>query len=236
MTSLPIVLGAERTAGVFTPVSVNVAQCPHWLICGSSGSGKTVALLFYLWQIKKIAPFLEIFVADFKGSGDLSNLTSHYAQFEDCINLVEEFYALFNDAKKGKKRIGLLLFDEFAAFSVWLADNDKTRYKRVQAMIAEILMQGRELSGGGAWLWICVQRPDMEYFGKGTRENFFVRANFGVLGAPTGVRTMLFSGEEIPENYSGKPGTALVSVDGRSLCSIILPEMDKQTLKTMFTV
>ena len=226
-------IGFEVTEfqGVLLPLEVSLEKSCHWLICGGSGSGKSVLLLYALNSLLN-APIC-LYLADFKGSGDFIGLTDKYTEFGDCVRLVEDFYNHYQNIKQNKtgERI-LLVCDEFSAFLVWLESVDKKRATDIKNKIAEILMTGRLLPGdGSAWLWCVCQRADSTYFSHGARDNYMVSIGMGRLSKES--KGMLFPGEEIPEDYIPCTGRGLILEDGKNLRIFQVPQINKTRLKRL---
>lgn len=225
-------LGFECVDGIYLPCHVDLSTHCHWLIVGGSGSGKSVFLQYALNGVLNMP--VQLYFCDFKGSGDFSSLSPHYAEFEACTGLVEEFYNKYQEIKLNKTGEHILLvFDEYAGFLVWLESQDKKKAVEIKGKIAEILMQGRALSGGGsAWFWCVCQRADSGYFSNGARENFMVSIGFSNLSKESKVM-MGFHVEEIPEDYAPATGKALLSVDGRVLTVLQVPQIDLPKLRLL---
>ena len=229
-----IEIGYEQVDGIYLPLTVSLSSHCHWLIVGGSGSGKSVFIQYVLNSVLDMP--VELHIGDFKGSGDFSSLSPFYAEFEACIGLIEAFYARYQEIKLHKTGEHILLvFDEYAGFLVWLESKDKKKAAEIKGKIAEILMQGRALSGGGsAWFWCVCQRADSGYFSNGARENFMVSIGFSNLSKES--KVMLgFHAEDIPEDYKPATGKALLSVDGRELTVLQVPKIDISRLKLLLT-
>lgn len=213
--------------GVFLPLDIDLNKACHWLIVGGSGSGKSVFLLYVLNSL--ITHRIGLFIADFKGSGDFIGLTSNYAQFEDCVDLIEKFYIRYQDIKHNKtgEKI-LLIFDELGGFMIWLESMDKKKANEIKGKMAEILMQGRELPGGGsAWLWSSLQRADNTYFSHGARDNYMIVIALGRISKES--KGMLFSGEDIPD-YTPAVGRGLILQAGKPITIFQVPQIKKKYL------
>ena len=231
MHLMRVKVGGENFLEGFSPLYVSLLKSPHWLIAGGSGSGKSVACLYWLNSLVGTNQ-VELWVADFKKSGDFEGISGRYAAYEDCVTLLGDYYQAFQEIKYKEtgKRI-MLVFDEYSAFCVWLEQHDKAAFKRLQGYMAEILMQGRELPGGGsAWLWCLVQRPDSEYLAKGSRINYMVRICMGSVSRET--KTMLFD-TELPENYTPRTGCGVISEDGKPIRVFTVPNVEKSRLKRL---
>lgn len=213
--------------GVFLPLDIDLSVACHWLIIGGSGSGKSMFVLYVLNSL--ITQKIGLYIADFKGSGDFIGLTSKYAQFEACVALIESFYSHYQHIKHNKtgEKI-LLIFDELGGFMIWLESQDKKKASEIKGKMAEILMQGRELPGGGsAWLWCSLQRPDNTYFSHGARDNYMVIVALGRLSKES--KGMLFSGEDIPD-YIPMVGRGLILQAGKPITVFQVPKVQKKDL------
>lgn len=199
----------------------------HALITGSSGSGKSYALLYLLGQLLKSEPNIEIYFCDFKNSEDFAFLNglSHYYSSNSCYEGIMDFYNSFTNARAtGEIKVRhILIFDEYPSFVNYLQMKDKankTKYVNdVLGAISEILMLGRGIKYG---IWIVTQRADSSLFNNGARDNFMLVIALGRLSKEQ--KTMLFSGEDIPDGIN-KQGEGLLLADGYSLRSVKFPRI-----------
>lgn len=209
------------------PVNINIESHPHALITGSSGSGKSYALLFLLGSVLKENPKIDIFFCDFKNSKDFSFLKGypHYYSGDMCEKGVMEYYRLFTESRQRQVtyRRRLLIFDEYPAFINYLSGIDKRekskRTNDILGAIAEILMLGRGISYGA---WITTQRADSSLFSNGARDNFMIVTSLGRLSKEQ--KGMIFSGEDIPDRNFLK-GEGLVLADGMDLKEVYFPKI-----------
>lgn len=209
------------------PVESKVDSHCHTLLTGSSGSGKSVALLFLLGKRLQADPDTCVYVCDFKNSSDFrflakSNYPYSFAG-DDCSRGVKNFYERFNAARQSGEtgRRFLLVFDEYPAFISRLQMQDKQEKTKkageVLNMISEILMLGR---GIGFGVWIVTQRADASLFSGGSRDNFMVLLALGRLSREQ--KGMLFSGEELPDRVY-QPGEGVILLDGREVEEVKIP-------------
>lgn len=230
---IKVKVGYQLIGTLKVPLSIALQTSPHWLICGESGSGKSVLTQYLLNSLLEYSE-LELYVADFKASGDYDGVSEHYATFGDCIELVDEFYQRFQSIKQ--ERTGekiLLLFDEYASAVIWANGQNKEVGKRLQSQIAEILMQGRSLPGGGsAWLWTVLQRPDAEYYSHGVRLNYTV--TIIMKNVSKSLRQMLdISEEEIPAEHRADVGHGIILQSGKPPTAFIVPKLDLSALRRL---
>lgn len=225
-------LGAEEQFGIHQPVYADLksGQC-HALVTGLSGSGKSVFLLYILNSILNMD--IELYIADFKGTGDFAGITNNYAENDDVFDLVDSFYEEFQKIKENKldKRI-FFLFDEYASAFVHLDATNKKRANDIKNKLAEILMLGRELpGGGGSWIWMSTQRPGAELFTSGVRDNFQIKLAFGTPIKET-MLMLGFTKDEVPPEYIPGRGIALCHIENKSVPIFVLkvPKIDKQKL------
>lgn len=206
-------------------IATDIDSHPHALITGSSGSGKSTALLWLIGKRLQAAPDTELYLCDFKNSEDFRFLegTAHYYTGKDCYNGIMEYYSQFTNAREngsdGKRR--LLIFDEYPSFLTYLQMQDKQNKTKLVAdvtgSVSEILMQGRGLQLG---IWIVTQRADSTWFPNGTRDNFMVSIGLGKISKEQ--KAMLFPGEEIPDRIF-QPGEGMLLADGMGIEEVKYP-------------
>jgi len=89
---------------------------PHMLVCGATGSGKSVSIISTI-QYAKIAGFDEIVIMDpkFEFTNLASDKISVYNDIDDIETIMELQVEEMNGlVKSGKKKLTLIVFDEFA--------------------------------------------------------------------------------------------------------------------------
>ena len=218
-------MGVYQDTGLKIPIKHNIETHCHLLLTGSSGSGKSYALLYLLGSVLKSCGDLELYFCDFKNSQDFSFLEghSHYYGGNDCYSGIMEFYKKFCDARENRdfSRKHLLICDEYPAFINNLQIKDKlnkTKFANdILSAISEILCLGR---GINFYTWIVTQRADNTLFSNGCRDNFMVIIGLGRMSKEQ--RGMLFSGEEIPERIY-KRGEGILLADGSPLLEVKFP-------------
>jgi len=74
-------LDAYEKYSLKLPVCISLQKCPHWLICGNSGSGKSYLTLMLLRNVlKEFLEDVKLWILDFKSSEDFSCLITIPAQ------------------------------------------------------------------------------------------------------------------------------------------------------------
>ncbi len=210
-----------------SPLNLKIKSHCHALITGSSGSGKSYAVLYLLGCLLQDNPKMIIYFCDFKNSEDFRFLEKYpyYYRGNDCYDGVMNYYESFcNSRMSGKTdKQYVLIFDEYPAFINYLNTKDKTnKTKRagdVLGSIAEILMLGR---GIGYGVWIITQRADASLFSNGARDNFMIVLGLGRISREQ--KGMLFAGEELPEKVY-RQGEGCLIADGHPLLEICIPKI-----------
>lgn len=148
----------------------------HQLIAGQTGSGKSYALHGYLLQmLLKPVPY-HLYFADPKASsvalfGERVSPGTTADDFNGIVALLETFVSQMQERQKQMKSLlsqkidgdyrdfglspHILVFDEFADFSLLLQSKDKKIRDHVASLISSIVLKGRQ---GGVFLWIVMQQ------------------------------------------------------------------------------
>lgn len=223
-----ILLETEQKIYVSLPIETH----PHALITGSSGSGKSYALLYLLGELVKTENNATIYLADFKKSADFSFLSRypHYYASDDCYRGIMEYYQCFQKARESGSTDGryCLIVDEYPAFISRLQTLDKINKTKkadeILSAVSEILMAGRG-TGGGYGIWIVTQRPDASLFKGGSRDSFMATLALGRLSKEH--KSMVFPGfaDEIPDRIFQR-GEGLLLADGHGLLQVKFPKID----------
>lgn len=217
------------------PITAEIAETGHLCCVGGTGSGKSVSTLYFLWQLLKNYS-VELYIADFKKSGDYAGITENYAEFEEVTGLIEEFYAEFERTPENNKAIKIILIDEYSGYMVWLMQNDKQKVETIKRYISNVLMLGRSRH---CFVWCIQQRISASLFpaGIGAIDNFQICIGLGRLSVES--RKSLFAGEHLEDmnfekDYHPKTGQGLILIDGQELKPIQIPYIgDKEKLKAL---
>ena len=211
---------------IAVPIQLNIKTYCHALICGSSGSGKSYALLFLLKQL--LDEDVCLFLLDPKNSEDFAFLKDYkyYYSADNCFQGFKDYYNIFTQARKtmlSDKRY-VLICDEYPAFILQLKAQDTLNKTKMASEIlsinSELLMLGRGV-GKGFGVWTICQRPQATVFLEGSRDNYMVSLNLGRLSKET--KQMLFSDEEISEGVVYGKGEGVMLADGKSLTEVKFP-------------
>lgn len=188
----------------------------HLLIAGKSGSGKSLSVLWYLWQMLSTKESL-CYIADYKGGEEyeLFESSSSYCSGDNAVALINEFYDFFCIVRKYKIKLTKhysLIIEEYFGLLTALQMKDKKTATELMNKIGEILAVGRGLNLG---IILVVQRPDAQLFSAGARENFQCIISFG--RTSNDAFRMLGFSSELEENPTSAYtcGQALCLVDGQ---------------------
>lgn len=206
-----IKLGVTYFEGTNIPVRIPLKNHVHWLVCGGSGSGKSVLTLYILNQLLQYAT--RIYIADFKNTKDYEGITSKYAIGAACSTLFLDFYKEYEEIKAGTKKGHIwFLWDEMAGNLIWQEAQDKKLCQELKNKMGEVLMMGRELAGGSAGIITILQRPDSSNFSTGSRENYHVKILLGKSSVESR-KMMGFLTDEIPPDFKTGIGKGLLITD-----------------------
>jgi hypothetical protein len=202
----------------------------HLIVVGGSGSGKSTAILYWLYKIRKYN--IELHVVDFKASHEFMGITEYFAEFEDSYEEIKAFYNDFiNTPEGGNGKQKILLIDEIAGLLTYysLTKNGKQKADEIRNMMSSILMLGRSRK---CFLWLSMQRYSATIFpsSSGSADNFHICVGLGVLSVDG--RKGLFAGEHFDgeDDLQFGQGKGILLVDGQPLKGIIIPKVSKTKL------
>lgn len=148
----------------------------HQLLAGQTGSGKSYALHGYILQMLLKPVTYHLYFADPKASsvallGERVSPGTTASDFEGITALLETFASRMRERElqvKGLlsekidgdyRQFGLsphvLIFDEFADFSLLLQTKDKKQRDHVNRLVSQIVLRGRQ---AGFFLWVVMQQ------------------------------------------------------------------------------
>lgn len=185
------------------------------LVSGKSGSGKSMSLLWYIWQLLYKQESL-VSIADYKAGEELPfEGLSSYASGEKAFDMINDFYQFFTEVRSRKLRLQqhyTLFIEEWFGLLTYAENQSKKLKTELMAKIGEILAVGRGLNIG---IMLCTQRADSSLFLSGTREQFQCILNFARCSSEA-FRMLGFSGE-LESNPTSRygAGEALALIDGQ---------------------
>lgn len=217
------------------PIIADMEITGHACLVGGTGSGKSVATLYLLYNLLKNYN-VKLTICDFKKSGDYKGISDRFAEFNEVTGCIEEYYNEYEITLENSSQIKLLLVDEYAGYIIWATQNDKKKAEEIKQKISEILMLGRSRH---CFIWCIQQRISASLFptGIGAIDNFQICIGLGRLSVDS--RKSLFAGEHLDniafeERFHPKTGQGLVLIDGQELQAIQIPYIaDKARLKLL---
>jgi len=212
------------------PIKLGIAKYPHMLLTGSSGSGKSKALLFLIGMFLQSSANAKIYICDFKNSSDFSFLKHfpHYYAGNDCYKGIMEYYDKFSEIRSHGlvQERNLLICDEYPALINYLQIKDKQNKTRlandVLGAVAEILMLGRGINCG---IWLVMQRPQASLLLEGARDNFMIIASLGNLSKEH--KSMLYSGYDVPSKQFNA-GEGILLADSKDIIEVKYPLIEDE--------
>lgn len=217
------------------PILVDMNEMGHACVVGSTGSGKSMATLYLLYNLLKNYR-AQLFICDFKRTGDYKGITDNFAEYEDVTRCIEDFYEEFERTPENNPQIKLLLVDEYAGYIIWLMQKDKRKAEEIKQNLSSLLMLGRSRH---CYVWLVQQRISSTLFPPsiGAVDNFQICIGLGRLSVES--RKSLFAGEHLEniafeENYHPMRGQGLVLIDGQELQPLQIPHISsKERLKLL---
>ncbi len=227
---MALMLGYHREEyfmhGIKVPICINLSmKTSSLLLAGKSGSGKSFAARWYVWNMLHSAES-RCYISDYKGGMEFQAWegSPSYASGEEALKMVNDFYDFFTAVRSYRTRLRkhyTLFIEEWFGLLTYAETKSKSLKAELMSKVGEILAVGRGLNIG---LLLCVQRADAALFSSGSREQFQCVISFGRCSAEQ-FRMLGFS-NEMEENPTGtyKPGEALVLIDGQeSVQEMLVP-------------
>lgn len=205
----------------------------HLCATGASNSGKSTALLYWLYKMRHLN--VDLWVADFKKSGEFSGITENFAEFEATYELIQKFYEIFLSLPEGGDgRTHILLIDELAGTLNYygMTRDGKSKAENIRSILGTVLMLGRSCR---TYVWLSMQRYSASIFpsASGAGDNFHICVGLGNLSVEG--RKGLFAGEhfEGEDELQFGQGRGIVLIDGQPLKALIIPKVSKKKLLTL---
>ena len=214
--------------GIKIPLYASIYS--HLCVLGGSGSGKSTAVLYWLYKLKKFNA--DLYIVDFKKSGEFKGITPNFGEFENSYEIIKDYYTEFlNTREGGNGRIKILLIDEIAGLLTHysMTKDGKQKADEIRNIMSSVLMLGRSRR---CFLWLSMQRYSATIFpaSSGAADNFHICVGLGNMSVDG--RKGLFAGEhfEGEEDLLFKQARGIVLVDGQPLKGVIIPKVTKTKL------
>ena len=212
--------------------SKNRAPLSSLLLVGTTGSGKTYALYSLILQALSWSIKPNLFFADPKNSsmvvlGNKINSAQSAGSVERIIELLEQFSGLLErrqeelKAKLGEKLDAdyrewnlpaqIFILDEYAAFASVVQMMDKQTRDKVNAILRNIVLKGRQL---GCFIWIVMQKSDANDLPTAIRDNLPLKICLG-MATNTTLMTIFEHAADLPKRKFGL-GQGLYTCQGRT--------------------
>nr|QGT51079.1 hypothetical protein Firmicute1046_1550 [uncultured Firmicutes bacterium] len=204
--------------------NITIDNLINAIICGNTGSGKTVLMKAIIAKIGEHQPSATFHILDFKNYDfqEFSDSPLYYS-YKDCVEGMNNFYRFF---KKQQER-GIasptpqyLVIDEWASFVTSL---DKKTREDMISKLAELIQISRAFN---YHILVGVQRADSTYFGS-ARFNFKCRFGMGNLDAEG--KRMLFDGYTELMNEQNDTGEGYLLIEGKGIerIKVVVKDFDK---------
>ena len=209
-----------RCGGIRIPLYCywDIKHTPHFLMTGSTGSGKTYASMLVLARISLHLPDAQATVLDFKQEDfRFADSIPRYYKGLSAIDGFHVFYRRFEERlnQQDTKRNRLIVYaDEWPSM---LNVMDKKEADDAKKKLATMLMLGRSLN---VHVIVGAQRPDAQYF-NAARDNFSAIVALGNLS--TEGKDMLFHDYKSGMEPVTRCGEGYMLTDGHTLTRIQVP-------------
>ena len=194
----------------------------HLCATGASNSGKSTALLYWLYKMRHLN--VDLWVADFKRSGEFAGITPNFAEFEATYDLICNAYEMFLSLPEGGDgRTHIILIDEVSGMlgHLGMTRDGKSKAENIRSILGTVLMS--------------MQRYSASIFpsASGAGDNFHICVGLGNLSVEG--RKGLFAGEhfEGEDELQFGQGRGIVLIDGQPLKALIIPKVSKKKLLTL---
>lgn len=237
-----ITLGYDAETDCIGKIRVDVIQDIHTVLCGQSGSGKSIYLLYLIYQLMSLDVPLELFICDPKNSGDFTGIVppDHFATgMEESANMIHAYYDLFLQTPENNDTLRLLLIDEYAGLITSLPDiignkGGKAETEKIKSEMASIYMLSRSKRVG---LWVVFQRPSASYFtaSSGALDNAMIKIVLGKISTQTHIALFpneQLENEEFAKTFRAGKGSGFVWIEGRPLKALKVPYISDKTALT----
>lgn len=204
--------------------NMTVDRLLNAIICGNTGSGKTVLMKTIMAKIAKYQPSANFHILDFENYDfrEFSDCPLYYS-YKDCVRGMNNFYNFFKkqqESGQAAKKPQYLVIDEWSSFVTSL---DKKNREDMISKLEELVTISRVYN---YHILVGVQRADSIYFGS-ARFNFKCRIAMGNLDAEG--KRMLFGGYTELMNEQNEIGEGYLLVDGKGLerIKVVIKDFEK---------
>lgn len=224
-----ITIGYDAETDCVGKIKMDIIQDIHMVLCGQSGSGKSLYLLYLINQLMSLDVPLELFICDPKNSGDFTGIVppDHFATgMEPVAKMINAYYELFLQTPENNDTLRLILVDEYAALITSLPDIiGKADAEKIKSKIASMYMLSRSKRVG---LWIVFQRPSASYFtaSSGALDNAMCKIVLGKVSTQTHIALFpneQLENEEFASTFRAGKGSGFVWIEGRPLKALKVP-------------
>lgn len=146
-----IVVGYDIESECVAEITMDVSVNLHGAVVGASGSGKSIALLYLIYQILSLDIPVSISICDAKNSGDFAGIVppDHYASgMIDSVKMINKFYEIFQNTPENNDKLQFLIIDEYAGLITSLPDiiggkEGRAVAETTKSKVASLLMLSR---------------------------------------------------------------------------------------------
>lgn len=213
--------------GIKKEIIWNPEKCPHLLISGHTGGGKSVLSQLIVNQLLSDTSN-SICICDFKAGGDWDNILSDYSEYVSCDIAFNRYYEAFCETIRNKqKKNNYLIFDEFSSYAL---SKDSKEFKELMSKVSHLAFMGRSF---GFHLILISQQFNAKVLDTAIREQFGTRIYMGSQISQENA-TMLFPGTAIDKNVRLRNHCGYISTLENEISIIQIPYISKvATLKQL---
>ena len=150
------------------PIKIDILATGQLCCVGGTGSGKSMTILYLLYNILKYAKEekskIELYICDFKKSGDFKDITNNFAEFDKITELIERYYEEFERTTENSPIIKNLLIDEYAGYMIWLTQNDKKKVEKIKSIISTLEQNRCAMACQGCGAVLFLLKKQWNYF------------------------------------------------------------------------
>lgn len=227
------------------PFFFDLSECPHLLIGGASGSGKSVLLHTIIISIAKLNQDTEFVIIDPKGGAEFSvydgliklskiaqnKVTTDILNFENVIGgIIDEMELRYKELAKFGASKNSELANPFNNIAV-IIDEVADAFMNLENMQSSVVLIAQKARAVGIFVILATQTPNSNIFKQELRANFSSRI---ALKAQNASGSKIIIDETGAENLLGK-GDMLAKVPPHLSDKILLfsPYLNKENIKDL---